>query len=102
MNRGRMRASFSALHSISPGSLSPDSISPDSPAWRSPARWALGLALVFLTTGLASPGARGGEGTAAPPVGEWRYYAHDPGSTKYTPLDQINRDNVGKLAVAWA
>ena len=106
MNRGRMRASFSALHSISPGSISlgsnsPGSISPDSPAWCSPARWARAVGLVVLSTGLAAPRCSGGEGTATPPVGEWRYYAHDPGSTKYTPLTQINRDNVGKLAVAW-
>jgi quinoprotein glucose dehydrogenase len=91
MNRGRMRASFSALRSISP----------DSSSWHGSARWAFALGLVFLATGLALPAARGGDGTAAPPAGEWRYYAHDPGSTKYAPLDQINRDNVGKLAIAW-
>jgi quinoprotein glucose dehydrogenase len=33
--------------------------------------------------------------------GEWRYYGGDAHSTKYSPLDQINRDNVGKLQVAW-
>jgi len=33
--------------------------------------------------------------------GEWRYYAGDARSTKYSPLDQINRDNVSKLQVAW-
>ena len=33
--------------------------------------------------------------------GEWRYYGADAQSTKYSPLDQINRDNVGKLQVAW-
>jgi quinoprotein glucose dehydrogenase len=33
--------------------------------------------------------------------GEWRYYGGDAQSTKYSPLDQINRDNVGKLQVAW-
>jgi quinoprotein glucose dehydrogenase len=42
-------------------------------------------------------------GTAQPGTanGEWRYYGGDAESTKYSPLDQINRDNVGKLQVAW-
>ena len=33
--------------------------------------------------------------------GEWRSYAADPGSTKYSPLDQINRDNAKNLRIAW-
>ena len=34
-------------------------------------------------------------------AGEWRHYGGDLGSTKYSPLDQINRDNVADLQVAW-
>jgi quinoprotein glucose dehydrogenase len=33
--------------------------------------------------------------------GDWRYYGGDAQSTKYSPLDQIARDNVGKLQTAW-
>jgi len=33
--------------------------------------------------------------------GEWRYWGGDEGSTRYSPLDQINADNVGKLEVVW-
>jgi quinoprotein glucose dehydrogenase len=33
--------------------------------------------------------------------GEWRYYGGQ-GSTKYSPLDQINKTNVANLKVAWA
>ncbi len=33
--------------------------------------------------------------------GEWRSYGGDNNSTKYSPLDQINAANVGKLKVAW-
>lgn len=33
--------------------------------------------------------------------GEWRTYGGDLGSTRYSPLDQINADNFNKLAVAW-
>ena len=32
---------------------------------------------------------------------EWRFYGGDGGSTKYSPLDQINRDNVRSLRIAW-
>jgi quinoprotein glucose dehydrogenase len=34
-------------------------------------------------------------------IGEWRYIAGDASSTKYSPLDQITRDNVKQLEVAW-
>ncbi|MCI0485983.1 MAG: pyrroloquinoline quinone-dependent dehydrogenase [Blastocatellia bacterium] len=34
-------------------------------------------------------------------AGEWRYYGGDPGSTKYSPLDQINKENVARLKIAW-
>jgi len=50
--------------------------------------------LVLVSVGLAfgQQGARDGQ---------WRHYAGDPGSTKYSALDQITKDNVAKLAVAW-
>ncbi|HYK79136.1 MAG TPA: PQQ-binding-like beta-propeller repeat protein, partial [Micropepsaceae bacterium] len=35
------------------------------------------------------------------PVGEWRTYGGDLASTRYAPLDQINRDNFSKLEIAW-
>ena len=51
----------------------------------------VGLAL----TSAVAAGQRGADG------GEWRSYAGDPGSTKYSPLAQITPENVGELAVAW-
>jgi len=33
--------------------------------------------------------------------GEWRFYGGDAGSTKYSPLDQVNAQNVSSLRVAW-
>ena len=33
--------------------------------------------------------------------GEWRFWGGDAGSTRYSPLDQINKDNFSKLRVAW-
>lgn len=39
-------------------------------------------------------------GLAAEP-GQWVHYGGDLGSTKYSPVDQINAENVGDLEVAW-
>src|SRR4029077_7798690 len=38
---------------------------------------------------------------ADPPSGDWPVYGHDPGSARFSPLAQVNRDNVAKLTVAW-
>jgi quinoprotein glucose dehydrogenase len=38
---------------------------------------------------------------AQTPDGEWRYYSGDPGSTKYSPLDQIDKTTVKNLRIAW-
>ncbi len=38
---------------------------------------------------------------SAPVVGEWRAYNGDYKSTRYSPLDQINKDTVKKLGVVW-
>jgi quinoprotein glucose dehydrogenase len=32
---------------------------------------------------------------------DWPYYGHDAGGMRYSPLDQINRENVTQLKVAW-
>tara|TARA_B100001123_G_scaffold401666_1_gene488600 strand:+ start:12907 stop:14889 length:1983 start_codon:yes stop_codon:yes gene_type:complete len=33
--------------------------------------------------------------------GEWHFYNGDAGSTRYAPFDQINRENVDDLSIAW-
>ncbi|NND69695.1 MAG: pyrroloquinoline quinone-dependent dehydrogenase [Halioglobus sp.] len=38
---------------------------------------------------------------AAPAEREWRDYLGDRGSAQYSPLSQVNRDNVQSLEVAW-
>ncbi|MDE2978580.1 MAG: PQQ-binding-like beta-propeller repeat protein [Acidobacteriota bacterium] len=35
------------------------------------------------------------------PIGEWRHYAADRASTKYSPLDQIDPSNVDQLREVW-
>jgi quinoprotein glucose dehydrogenase len=59
------------------------------------------VALVLLST----PTVRGEEvkaelSVAAQP-GEWRYLNSDPMSTRYSPLEQINKDNFKDLKIAW-
>ena len=49
----------------------------------------------------ASLGRRFGTAAAQTDNGEWRSHSGDPGSTKYAPLDQINRTNVKNLRIAW-
>jgi quinoprotein glucose dehydrogenase len=57
---------------------------------------ALSLLLVVALTG-ASSLVSGQAGVS----GEWPHWGADLGSTKYSSLDQINRDNVKNLRVAW-
>src|ERR687887_1405131 len=40
-------------------------------------------------------------GQVKPKPGEWWTYGGDLASTRYSPLDQINKDNFNKLEVAW-
>ena len=51
-----------------------------------------GLLLVGVAPAAAQYGAQDGE---------WRSYGGDVGSTKYSPLDQITRDNFEQLEIAW-
>jgi quinoprotein glucose dehydrogenase len=47
---------------------------------------------------LCGAGAEAQHGAAK---GEWPFYGGDAGSTKYSPLDKINRGNVKQLEIAW-
>jgi len=40
-------------------------------------------------------------GTPGDPADDWPYYGHDPGGMRYSPLTEINRENVSQLKVAW-
>ena len=55
-------------------------------------------ALLVILSGCATLSGAGSDDSAK---GEWRQYSGDNGSTKYSPLDQINRSNVMKLRVVW-
>ena len=60
-------------------------------------KWsALALVSVAAVVALASAPLR-----SAPVVGEWRAYNGSYASTRYSPLDQINKDTVKNLKVVW-
>ena len=63
-----------------------------------PSRWRVYLALLIPALVLPLTG-RAQKGS---PNGEWRAYGAEEGSTRYSPLDQINRDTVKTLQVAWS
>ncbi|MDX1385354.1 MAG: PQQ-binding-like beta-propeller repeat protein, partial [Thermoanaerobaculia bacterium] len=55
-----------------------------------------GLPLLLLVLPAGSAGAQHGARN-----GEWPHYAGDQGSTRYSPLDQIDRHNFSQLEIAW-
>ena len=65
---------------------------------------ALGAAAIsaaaFAQTAATSRPASAGR-TEAQPAGEWHNYAADSRSSKYSPLDQIDKTNVHQLEIAW-
>ena len=72
-----------------------------------PSRIAVSISLISIPLALAAwtlP-ARSQEATSRLPVtakpGEWRYLNGDPQSTRYSSLDQINKDNFKALKIAW-
>jgi len=54
--------------------------------------------LIVFVLGAASARLAAQAGAAG---GEWRTYGGDLGNTRYAPLNQIDKDNFGKLQVAW-
>src|SRR5918993_115321 len=56
-------------------------------------KWTVPFLLVIAIVPLA--------GQSGAKNGEWTTYGADLGNTRYSPLDQINADNFGKLEVAW-
>ncbi|PCH61219.1 MAG: hypothetical protein COC19_04985 [SAR86 cluster bacterium] len=63
---------------------------------------AIAMALLLISTLLISIPASFAQGLPGTENGEWRYLGGDAGHTRYSPLDQINRNNFGELEQAWA
>ena len=58
--------------------------------------------LLALALALTAPRIAGqASGQPSPSKGEWPHYTADVKGTRYSPLDQINAANFGKLEVAW-
>src|SRR5438093_11124710 len=60
---------------------------------RSLARWVALAGMTFACMGRIGPRSIG--------TTDWRTTGGDPGNSRYSPLDQINRTNVAALRVAW-
>jgi quinoprotein glucose dehydrogenase len=60
---------------------------------------------IFVWICAVTPGLMGQSSHSSSPSGEtaddWPYYGHDAGGMRYSPLTQINRENVANLKVAW-
>jgi len=65
------------------------------------ARFLFVAAIVISCAGLQSASAQSSENPAGATKNDWAYYGHDAGGTRYSPLTQINRENVKNLKVAW-
>jgi quinoprotein glucose dehydrogenase len=55
------------------------------------------ITIAFGVVGARKSSARPGNASDA----EWPYYGHDAGGMRYSPLTQINRENVTRLQIAW-
>ena len=66
--------------------------------FRSPFRL-LAVVLALAAIGLGTSTRLWGQNGVKP--GEWPHWGGDQGNTRYSPLDQITRDNVKTLRVAW-
>jgi quinoprotein glucose dehydrogenase len=59
------------------------------------------LALVAVVVGQPGVAPKAYQTRAGRAATEWRTYGADLASTRYSPLDQINKDNFSKLKIAW-
>jgi quinoprotein glucose dehydrogenase len=59
------------------------------------------LGVVGAVFGVAASGPRISAQLASVQGGDWPFYGHDAGGTRYSPLTEINRENVSNLKVAW-
>lgn len=65
------------------------------------ARFLFVAAIVISCAGLQTASAQSSANSAGATKNDWAYYGHDAGGTRYSPLTQINRENVKHLKVAW-
>src|SRR6266852_1930782 len=56
---------------------------------------------LWISTGVSGQDRAGSSRQPSTANGDWTHYTADVRGTKYSPLDQINAGNFGKLEVAW-
>src|SRR5712691_11460956 len=56
---------------------------------------------LWISTGVSGQDRAGSSRQPSTANGDWTHYTADVRGTKYSPLDQINATNFGKLEVAW-
>ena len=61
----------------------------------------LSLCALAIVLGITAEAGKTITASAGAATDEWPYYGHDAGGTRYSPLTQINRENVTSLKVAW-
>lgn len=66
-----------------------------------PALRALSIAALFLSVVVGQFHSAWAQTAPSNSSGDWPYYGHDAGGTRFSPLTQINKENVGQLKVAW-
>lgn len=59
------------------------------------------VAALFAFSTQSTLGTQGTQGTLSTLNSDWTHYAGNAASQKYSPLDQINKDTVGRLKIAW-
>ena len=77
------------------------SMPPTNPGGLAPADYASAVARIRAANGFAPPVAPALTSPPPVPTTEWLHHRGDPGSTSYSPLAQISRDNVRDLRIAW-
>ena len=63
-----------------------------------------GVALAFIPVGMIAAESRSAGKVTEQSVAaaDWRHYGRTPNGTRYAPFNQINKDNVDQLEVAWS
>ena len=69
--------------------------------WMRAQSWLSLVSMLAVTFGTTAVARKIAAGVGASNDDEWAYYGHDAGGARYSPLTQINRENVSTLKVAW-
>jgi quinoprotein glucose dehydrogenase len=69
--------------------------------FRKPSEISAAMLRFFLAAAIALAVCSAASAQSAVPTAQWPTYGNDPGGQRHSPLDQINKQNVGQLKLAW-